>query len=103
MKIIDRRRDEQLGTKAKALPMYKEFIQLVEKDKRVQSYYNMKDMLLDAFKWDKTPQGHEYWQSVFDSIVLAEHPKCPKCNQLGKVWLLKTVNKHKCNKCKITF
>ena len=103
MKIIDRRRDEQLGTKAKALPMYKEFIQLVEKDKRVQSYYNMKDMLLDAFKWDKTPQGHEYWQSVYDSIVLEEHPKCPKCNQLGKVWLLKTVNKHKCQKCKITF
>jgi hypothetical protein len=103
MKIIDRRRDEQLGTKAKALPMYKEFIQLVEKDKRVQSYYNMKDMLLDAFKWDKTPQGHEYWQSVYDSIVLVEHPKCPKCNQMGKVWLLKTVNKHKCNKCKITF
>ena len=103
MKIIDRRRDEQLGTKAKGLPMYKEFIQLVEKDKRVQSYYNMKDMLLDAFKWDKTPQGHEYWQSVYDSIVLEEHPKCPKCNQIGKVWLLKTVNKHKCNKCKITF
>jgi len=103
MKIIDRRRDEQLGTKAKALPMYKEFIQLVEKDKRVQSYYNMKDMLLDAFKWDKTPQGHEYWQSVYDSIVLEEHPKCPKCNQLGKVWLLKTVNKHKCQKCKIQF
>ena len=103
MKIIDRRRDEQLGTKAKALPMYKEFIQLVEKDKSVQSYYNMKDMLLDAFKWDKTPQGHEYWQSVYDSIVLEEHPKCPKCNQLGKVWLLKTVNKHKCNKCKIRF
>jgi hypothetical protein len=103
MKIIDRRRDEQLGTKAKALPMYKEFIQLVEKDKRVQSYYNMKDMLLDAFKWDKTPQGHEYWQSVYDSIVLEEHPKCPKCNQLGKVWLLKTVNKHKCQKCKIRF
>jgi len=103
MKIIDRRRDEQLGTKAKGLPMYKEFIQLVEKDKRVQSYYNMKDMLLDAFKWDKTPQGHEYWQSVYDSIVLEEHPKCPKCNQLGKVWLLKTVNKHKCQKCKIRF
>ena len=103
MKIIDRRRDEQLGTKAKGLPMYKEFIQLVEKDKRVQSYYNMKDMLLDAFKWDKTPQGHEYWQSVYDSILLEEHPKCPKCNQIGKVWLLKTVNKHKCNKCKITF
>ena len=103
MRIIDRRRDEQLGTKAKGLPMYKEFIQLVEKDKRVQSYYNMKDMLLDAFKWDKTPQGHEYWQSVYDSIVLEEHPKCPKCNQIGKVWLLKTVNKHKCQKCKIQF
>lgn len=41
MRIIDRRRDEQLGTKAKGLPMYKEFIQLVEKDKRVQSYYNI--------------------------------------------------------------
>ena len=103
MKIIDRRRDEQLGTKAKGLPMYKEFIQLVDKDKRVQSYYNMKDMLLDAFKWDKTPQGHEYWQSVYDSIVIADHPKCPQCNTIGKVKLLKTVNKHKCNKCKITF
>jgi hypothetical protein len=103
MKIIDRRRDEQLGTKAKALPMYEEFIQLVEKDKRVQSYYNMKDMLLDAFKWDKTPQGHEYWQSVYDSIVIADHPKCPQCNTIGKVKLLKTLDKHKCNKCKITF
>jgi hypothetical protein len=103
MKIIDRRRDEQLGTKAKALPMYKEFIQLVEKDKRVQSYYNMKDMLLDAFKWDKTPQGHDYWQAVYDSIVIADHPKCPQCNTIGKVKLLKTANKHKCNKCKITF
>jgi hypothetical protein len=103
MKIIDRRRDEQLGTKAKGLPMYKEFIQLVEKDKRVQSYYNMKDMLLDAFKWDKTPQSHEYWQSVYDSIVIADHPKCPQCNTIGKVKLLKTLDKHKCNKCKITF
>jgi hypothetical protein len=103
MKIIDRRRDEQLGTKAKALPMYKEFIQLVEKDKRVQSYYNMKDMLLDAFKWDKTPQGHDYWQSVYDSIVIADHPKCPQCNTIGKVQLLKTLDKHKCNRCKITF
>jgi hypothetical protein len=103
MKIIDRRRDEQLGTKAKALPMYKEFISLVEKDKKVQCYNTLQDMLLDAFKWDKTPQGHEYWQSVYDSIVLEEHPKCPKCNQLGKVWLLKTVNKHKCQKCKIRF
>ena len=103
MKIIDYRRFNQLRTKAKDLPMYKDFISLVEKDKRVQSYYNMKDMLLDAFKWDKTPQGHEYWQSVYDSIVLEEHPKCPKCNQIGKVWFLKTVNKHKCQKCKIRF
>jgi hypothetical protein len=103
MKIIDYRRDEQLGTKAKGLPMYKEFIQLVEKDKRIQSYYNMKDMLLDAFKWDKTPQGQEYWQSVYDSIVIADHPKCPQCNTIGKVKLLKTLDKHKCNKCKILF
>jgi hypothetical protein len=103
MKIIDYRRFNQLRTKAKDLPMYKDFISLVEKDKKVQCYNTLQDMLLDAFKWDKTPQGHEYWQSVYDSIVLEEHPKCPKCNQIGKVWFLKTINKHKCQKCKIRF
>lgn len=103
MKIIDYRTDEVLSTKAKKLPMYKEFIQLVEKDKKGTSYYNMKNMLLDAFKWDSTPQGHEYWQSVYDSIVIADHPKCTKCNTIYKVKFLKTINKYKCNKCKITF
>jgi len=103
MKIIDYRRDEVLSTKAKRLPMYKEFIQLVEKDKKGTSYYNMKNMLLDAFKWDSTPQGHEYWQSVYDSIVIADHPKCTKCNTIYKVKFLKTINKYKCNRCQITF
>ncbi len=103
MKIIDYRTDEVLSTKAKRLPMYKEFIQLVEKDKKGTSYYNMKNMLLDAFKWDSTPQGHEYWQSVYDSIVIADHPKCTKCNTIYKVKFLKTINKYKCNRCQITF
>lgn len=103
MKIIDYRTDEVLSTKAKRLPMYKEFIQLVEKDKKGTSYYNMKNMLLDAFKWDSTPQGHEYWQSVYDSIVIADHPKCTKCNTIYKVKFLKTMNKYKCNRCQITF
>jgi len=103
MKIIDYRTDEVLSTKAKRLPMYKDFIQLVEKDKKGTSYYNMKNMLLDAFKWDSTPQGHEYWQSVYDSIVIADHPKCTKCNTIYKVKFLKTINKYKCNRCQITF
>ena len=103
MEIKDYRYSNELRTKAKALPMYEEFIKLVDDDKKVQKYNTIQDMLLDAFKWDSSPQGQDYWQSVYDSIVLQDHPKCPKCNQIGKVWLLKTVNKHKCQKCKITF
>lgn len=103
MTIIDYRRSNQLRTKARILPNYKEFIQLVEKDKRVQCYHTLQDMLLDAFKWDQTPQGHEYWQSIYDSIQVKDHPHCPQCKCIGRVWLLKTVNKYRCQKCKINF
>lgn len=103
MTIIDYRRTNTLRAKAKALPNYKEFIALVEKDKRVQCYNTMQDMILDAFEWDKTPQGHDYWQAVYDSIELREHPRCPQCKSIARVWLMKTLNKYKCQKCKITF
>jgi hypothetical protein len=103
MKIIDVQISEQLRTKAKKLPMYKEFIELVDKDKKVQRYYNMKIMLLDAFKWDSTPQGHEYWQSVFDSIEVKQMKFCPQCNTRNKVCFLKVNKNYKCYKCKITF
>jgi hypothetical protein len=103
MKIIDYRRFDQLQAKARTLPNYKEFIKLVEKDKRVQCYNTLQDMLLDAFKWDQTPQGHDYWQRIYDSVEVQNYPNCPQCKCIGKVHLLKTVNKHKCQKCKITF
>jgi hypothetical protein len=103
MKIIDYRKANTLRIKAKDLPNYKEFIALVSKDKMCQYYNTMQDMVLDAFKWDKTPQGHDYWQGIYDSIELRQQPNCPQCNGIARVWLLKTVNKYKCQKCKITF
>ena len=60
MTIIDYRRTNTLRTNAKALPNYKECVQLVEKDKRVQCYNTMQDMMLDAFEWDKTLNKYKF-------------------------------------------
>jgi hypothetical protein len=32
------------------------------------------DMLQHAFLWDKTPEGHDYWASVYENLVNLAHP-----------------------------
>jgi hypothetical protein len=103
MEIKDYRYSNELRTKAKALPMYEEFIKLVDDDKKVQKYNTIQDMLLDAFKWDSSPQGQDYWQSVYDSIVIIDHPRCPKCNRLAKVTFSKSKGNYRCFLCKINY
>ncbi len=103
MKIVDIQITEETRIKAKRLPMYFEFMINCPKEKYLNKHFTLKTMLLDSFKWDSTPEGHEYWQRVYDSIEVKQMKLCPQCNTRGKVRFLKTNQNYKCDKCKITF
>lgn len=103
MKIKDYRSSRVLTIKAKSLPMCEEFLKLVDEEKKLRKYNTLQDMLLDAFKWDSTPQGHEYWQQVHDSIEIIPHKPCPQCNGIAKIVILTKTKQNQCNRCKIQF
>ena len=103
MKIIDLRIREKLGTKARRMPNYHEFMANIEPWQKIQSFDTMQNMLLSAFKWDSTPQGHDYWQKVFDSIELEQIPLCPKCQRRYIVSFKKTIKMFHCKQCDFFF
>ena len=58
---------------------YKELAELRRKNK--DSF----DNLIEAFGWEKTPEGHDFWSSVDDG----EHPPIPT-ESLKKLEAIKT-------------
>jgi ribosomal protein L37AE/L43A len=102
MKIQDIKIKERVKTKAKFLPMGDKILKYTEFDVLEQEVRTYKDMLLMAFRWDSTPEGHDYWQSVVDSIEPPNMPTCPKCNN-PKIDFKRKVQLYCCKKCQINF
>lgn len=100
MKIVDIQVMEETIHKAKRLPMCFEFMINCPAERLRDKHYSLKAMLINSFKWDATPEGHDYWQRVYDSIVVKPIPFCPVCKHRNKVRFLKRTENYKCDICK---
>lgn len=99
--IKDFREQKEWRYKIKLLPDYKKIIEYSLKEYgndfiKFEKYCRLDDCLLDAFKWDKTPEGVEYWQKIVDSIQVMPLKKC--CN----TWMRTSdfQQTYRCIKCK---
>jgi hypothetical protein len=103
MKILDIRIKEKVQTKAKRLPMCDAFMRNIQSHHRYRHFETLKDMLLDSFKWDETPEGHDYWQGVFDLIETVELLPCPKCGQSRRICWRPRLQENHCPNCRINY
>lgn len=97
-KVKDFREQREFRHKVKMLPDWKKIIEYAHPDVLYEKYTRLDDCLMEAFKWDETPEGHEYWQRVYDSIETMPMQKC--CNK----WMRTsdTSHRYRCTKCKRT-
>jgi hypothetical protein len=102
MKIQDIRIKEKIKCKAKFLPMGERILKNTPFELWEHYCFTYADMLLMAFKWDKTREGQKYWQDIFESIEPPNMPSCPKCNN-KKVYYKRRFKVYCCIKCKINY
>lgn len=93
-KIIDFEERKTFYIKVRLLPNYKRVLELSDPELFYEVYQKVQDCLIEGFKWDETEEGHEYWQSVYDSVEVVPKKIC--CNKK-----MRTSDLSKYYRCKI--
>ena len=80
--IKDYRESKAFNYKIKMLKEWPKILQYSGAEVYDKHYTKLTDCLIEGFRWDKTPEGQEYWQRIHDSIKLMPSKKC--CGKIMK-------------------
>jgi hypothetical protein len=81
--------------KIKLLPNWEKVLEYSDKALHYEYYTRVDECLLDAFKWDDTPEGGDYWAKIYKSIKTVKYIKC--CDKWTRG--SDTAQHMKCNTC----
>lgn len=97
MEIKDYRQTKMFRLKIRLLPNWKDVLNYANKRLLKKHYASLQDCLIEGFKWDETPEGHEYWQNIHDSIIWMPTKKCcdkwMRVNDAGQYYKCQVCNR----------